>query len=85
MTITTIWVILIGKQGVEASYEETLRGVKGIKFIQKDRFNRNIGPYKDGEFDTTPEQGKDIKITIDAELQAYGELLMQINVVVLLL
>ncbi len=68
---------LKGKQGVEASYEDILRGVKGIKFIQKDRFNRNIGPYKGGEFDTIPEQGKDITITIDAKLQAYGELLMQ--------
>jgi penicillin-binding protein 2 len=68
---------LIGKQGVEASYEKILRGIKGIKFIQKDRFNRNIGPYKDGKFDTIPEQGIDITITIDAELQAYGELLMQ--------
>lgn len=68
---------LIGKQGVEASYEDVLRGVKGIKFIQKDRFNRNIGPYKDGKFDTIPEQGKDITITIDAQLQAYGELLMK--------
>ncbi|TYA74866.1 penicillin-binding protein 2 [Seonamhaeicola marinus] len=68
---------LIGKQGVEASYEKTLRGVKGIKFIQKDRFNRDIGPYKEGKFDTIPEQGKDIHITIDAKLQEYGELLMQ--------
>ena len=67
---------LIGKQGIEASYEKTLRGIKGIKFIQKDRFNRNIGPYKEGKFDTIPEQGKDITITIDAQLQAYGELLM---------
>ena len=68
---------LRGKQGVEASYEKILRGVKGIKFIQKDRFNRNIGPYKEGTFDTIPEQGKDITITIDAKLQEYGELLMQ--------
>ncbi|MBU2949115.1 penicillin-binding protein 2 [Tamlana agarivorans] len=68
---------LIGKQGIEASYEKTLRGVKGIKFIQKDRFNRNIGPYKNGEFDTIPEPGKDITITIDSDLQAYGELLMR--------
>ncbi len=68
---------LIGKQGVEASYENILRGVKGIKFIQKDRFNRNIGPYKEGKFDTIPEKGKDITITIDAQLQAYGELLMK--------
>lgn len=68
---------LIGKAGVEASYENTLRGRKGIKFIQKDRFNRNIGPYKDGTLDTLPKPGKDIKITIDYELQAYGEWLMQ--------
>ena len=68
---------LKGKNGVEASYENILRGKKGIKFIQKDRFNRNIGPYKDGTLDTIPEQGKDITITIDAQLQAYGELLMQ--------
>lgn len=68
---------LIGKQGVEASYEEILRGVKGIKFIQKDRFNRDIGPYKDGVYDTLPEPGKDITITIDSKLQEYGELLMQ--------
>jgi penicillin-binding protein 2 len=68
---------LIGKQGVELSYEKELRGVKGIKFIQKNRFNKDIGPYKDGEFDTIPKQGKDIRITIDAKLQEYGELLMQ--------
>ena len=68
---------LKGKQGVEASYEKILRGIKGKKFIQKDRFNRNIGPYKNGKFDTIPEQGKDITITIDAKLQEYGELLMQ--------
>ncbi|WP_340155051.1 penicillin-binding protein 2 [uncultured Winogradskyella sp.] len=68
---------LIGKQGIELSYEDVLRGVKGIKFIQKDRHNKNIGPYKDGIFDTLPKPGKDITITIDSELQAYGELLMK--------
>jgi len=68
---------LIGKQGVELSYEEPLRGVKGIKFIQKDRFNRDIGPYKEGKYDTLPQQGKDITITIDSKLQEYGEKLMQ--------
>lgn len=68
---------LIGKQGIETSYEKILRGVKGIKFIQKDRFNRDLGPYKDGIFDTLPKPGSDITITIDSKLQAYGELLMQ--------
>ncbi|MBN4085191.1 penicillin-binding protein 2 [Flavobacteriaceae bacterium AH-315-B10] len=68
---------LIGKQGIELSYENDLRGVKGVKFIQKDRFNRDLEPYKNGDFDTIPKAGKDITITIDAKLQEYGELLMQ--------
>ena len=67
---------LIGKQGIEKTYEKTLRGVKGIKFIQKDRFNKNIGPFKEGKLDTLPQAGKDVTITIDSKLQAYGELLM---------
>ena len=64
---------LIGKQGVEESYEEVLRGVKGVKYIQKDKFNREIGSYKDGKYDTIAKQGKDINLSIDAELQKYGE------------
>ncbi|WNM19989.1 penicillin-binding protein 2 [Flavobacterium capsici] len=67
---------LIGKQGVEESYEEILRGVKGVKYIQKDKFNRDIASYKDGKFDTIAVQGKDITLSIDAELQKYGEQLM---------
>ncbi len=68
---------LKGKQGVELSYEKILRGTKGVKFIQKDRFNKNIGPYKDGIYDTLPKPGKDVTLTIDSQLQAYGELLMK--------
>lgn len=68
---------LIGNTGIEGFYEEELRGVKGVKYIQKDRFNRDIGPYKGGVFDTLPRKGKDLTITIDAELQAYGEILMK--------
>lgn len=67
---------LIGKQGVEESYEEILRGIKGVKYIQKDKFNRDIGSYKEGKFDTIAKQGKDITLSIDAELQKYGEQLM---------
>lgn len=68
---------LTGRTGVEKVYEDTLRGSKGIQYIQKDRFNRDIGKYKDGILDVEPEQGKEITITIDKELQEYGELLMQ--------
>ncbi len=67
---------LIGKQGVEESYEEILRGQKGVQYVQKDKFNREIGSYKEGKFDTIAKQGEDVTLTIDAELQKYGEELM---------
>ena len=67
---------LKGRTGVERYYEDLLRGRKGVQYIQKDRFNRDIGPYKEGAIDTLPEQGKQISITIDKTLQEYGELLM---------
>ena len=67
---------LIGMQGVEQSYETTLRGIKGVKYRQMNRFNKDIGAYKLGEFDTTAVRGEDITLTIDAILQQYGEELM---------
>ena len=67
---------LIGKQGIEKSYEELLRGKKGVRYIQKDRFNRNIGSVNNGLYDTMPVPGKDLTITLDIDLQAYGEQLM---------
>jgi penicillin-binding protein 2 len=67
---------LIGTAGVEKTYENDLRGVKGVKYIQRDRFNKEIGPYKNGIYDTLSIPGKDIKLTIDSKLQQYGESLM---------
>ncbi|TRX37080.1 penicillin-binding protein 2 [Flavobacterium restrictum] len=67
---------LIGRQGVEESYEDILRGIKGVTYIQKDKYNREIGSYKEGKYDTTAVQGEDIRLTIDSELQKYGEELM---------
>ena len=54
-----------------------MRGSKGKKFLQKDRFNRIMGTYKEGSYDVPPVPAQDIQLTIDAALQAYGENLMQ--------
>ncbi len=67
---------LIGKQGVEQEYEDILRGVKGIKYLLRDKYNKVIGPYKEGIYDTLSQQGKDLTLTIDYELQKYGTELM---------
>jgi penicillin-binding protein 2 len=67
---------MIGRQGIEKTYEKILRGTKGVQLFQKDRFNRIIGPYEGGAFDKTPEAAEDLTLTLDAVLQSYGESLM---------
>ncbi|MBI9037155.1 MAG: penicillin-binding protein 2 [Bacteroidales bacterium] len=67
----------IGKSGIEKSYEKELRGKKGLKIRLVDVFNRIKGSYKDGRFDTLAEAGKNLQISLDIELQQYGEMLMK--------
>ncbi len=67
---------LIGNQGVEQSYEIFLRGIKGLKYRQMNKFNKDIGSYKQGTLDRKPVRGQDIQLTIDIDLQKFGEELM---------
>jgi len=67
---------LIGKTGIEKSYEKELRGIKGIRYIQKDIKLRNVGPYKNGTLDREVVTGKDITLTIDYDLQRIAEEMM---------
>ena len=66
----------IGMSGLESYYENELRGKKGIKYQLKDNLGRIVGDYKDGSLNKNAVSGKDLKISIDADLQKYGELLM---------
>ncbi len=68
---------LIGKAGVEKSYEKILRGKKGVKFFMADKFNRKIGAYKKGRFDTLAQVGQDLRLSIDIRLQEFGDSLMK--------
>ena len=63
----------IGKTGIEKSYENDLRGIKGVQYIQKDIRLRSIGSYKDGALDRDVVTGKDITLTIDYDLQRMAE------------
>nr|NQU90180.1 penicillin-binding protein 2 [Bacteroidota bacterium] len=67
----------IGKSGVEKAYEPEIRGEKGLRITMVDVFNREKGKYMDGRYDTAAVSGNDLYLTIDSDLQAYGELLMQ--------
>ena len=66
-----------GRQGIERYYEDLLRGVKGKKFFQKDRFNRIIGSYEDGIYDIPSKGAQNLILTLDLELQEYGEKLLR--------
>ena len=67
----------IGKLGIERSYEKELRGVKGVQILLRDAHGRIQGRYQDGALDTKPVPGKDLQLSIDLELQALGERLME--------
>ena len=67
----------IGKLGVERSYEKELRGQKGVQILLRDAHGRIKGRYQEGRFDQKPVAGKDLTLSIDLELQALGERLME--------
>jgi len=68
---------IIGVQGVEKQYEHYLRGKKGVKRYIKDHTGAILESYKNGHYDTLPEPGRDLHLTLDMDLQAYGARLME--------
>lgn len=66
-----------GKSGLEKSYEKQLRGEKGAEILLRDAHGRIKGKYENGDYDIPAQSGKDLHLTLDIELQKYGEELMQ--------
>lgn len=67
----------IGVSGIEKSYEEHLRGKKGVNIFLVDVHNNIKGSYAEGRYDTVAVPGTNLWSTIDLTLQEYGEKLMQ--------
>lgn len=67
----------IGKSGIEKFYEKSLRGKKGSRIVEVDVHNRVRGSFQEGKFDTISVPGKDLTLSIDEKLQAFGQKLMQ--------
>ena len=68
---------LIGVAGIEKMYEPFLKGTKGVERQVVDVFGKYQGKFQDGRYDTLPQTGQDITLTIDIELQKYAEHLMK--------
>lgn len=67
----------IGASGVERSYEELLRGTRGVKNQMVDALNRPQGSFMDGKYDTLAIAGEGLISSLDKELQILAEQLMK--------
>jgi penicillin-binding protein 2 len=65
-----------GDLGVEKSYENYLRGTKGVEILIRDARGRIQGRYEDGAHDISPISGRDLRLSLDIKLQEYAESLM---------
>lgn len=68
---------VVGSSGLEATYENYLRGVKGYKFITVDVKGREIGSLNEGGNDIPAINGSDLILGMDKDLQEQAEQLMK--------
>jgi len=68
---------LIGTTGLEAGYENFLRGEKGFEFILQDNKGREVGPLNDGNNDVKAISGYDLILSVDADVQNFAEKLLE--------
>ncbi len=67
----------IGATGLEAQYEQILRGDKGVEYLMKDNLGRAVGSYQNGQKDSIAVSGTDLLTSIDLDIQGYAEELMR--------
>ena len=66
-----------GKTGIEAAREQDLKGEKGYHIWLRNSRNQIEQRFQDGAMDKEAVPGHDIVTTIDADLQQFGQQLMQ--------
>lgn len=67
----------VGQSGIEAFYEEQLRGTRGVRFKLRNVKGIIQGSVESGKYDTLSTPGQDLVTGIDLDLQQYGEYLMK--------
>ena len=67
----------IGQSGIEAYYEEVLRGKRGMRYKLRNVKGVEKGSWNNGAYDTLSVPGTDLVTGIDLDLQQYAEFLMK--------
>jgi penicillin-binding protein 2 len=65
-----------GRDGIERTYEEALRGQKGVKVLMRDSRGRPQGPYQQGKLDRDAQAGTDLYLSLDIATQQVAEKLL---------
>lgn len=66
-----------GKTGIEGYYERELRGEKGLEYVIRDKFGKELESFKEGVMDVSAKRGTDVHLSIDIKLQAFAEELLK--------
>lgn len=64
---------LIGKTGIERTYEDYLRGQMGSEFMFVDIRGIEVDAYREGAEDRIPLSGYQVQLTLDSKVQALAE------------
>ncbi len=67
---------IVGFNGIESFYEDILRGEKGYGYHTVNALGKVVESFDHGQSDIPAVEGSDIVLTIDMDLQSYGERLM---------
>lgn len=67
----------IGKSGIEMVYDRFLRGEKGMSYLRVNAYGQSLGDFDDGNLNAPPKKGANLVTSIDSDLQALAEKLME--------
>ncbi len=70
---------VIGSSGLESTYENFLRGVKGLEFYAVNSIGQKVASFNDGKSDVNSQDGFDLNLSIDIALQDFIDSLMTAN------
>jgi penicillin-binding protein 2 len=68
---------IVGKTGLEYSYEELLRGNKGVKYFAVNNYGIKVASFDKGRKDIPASNGFDLYLTIDTDMQYKVERLLR--------
>jgi penicillin-binding protein 2 len=67
----------MGLSGLERYYESVLMGNRGVRYQIKDNKNRIVGSYEGGRFDSVAIAGRNLRSSIDIDVQVLAERLLK--------